>query len=88
MSADQISLKILTPEKIFFDGKVATFIAPAYEGLLGVLPGHAPLLCSLGKGTVVYEQSGARKSVSIRGGFMEVDRDQAVILADHAEEAG
>jgi F-type H+-transporting ATPase subunit epsilon len=60
-------------------------VVPAFEGYLGVLPNHAPLITQLGVGVVTYKVDGKAKKMAITGGFMEVTDNKMVILADNAE---
>ena len=52
MSA-RIPVSIVTPERPTWEGEVDSLVLPAFEGQLGILPGHAPLLAELKPGTVV-----------------------------------
>jgi F-type H+-transporting ATPase subunit epsilon len=53
-----------------------------------VLPGHAPLLATLGIGEVTYRIGREEYHVAISGGFAEVRNDKVIILADVAETPG
>jgi F0F1-type ATP synthase epsilon subunit len=47
-----LRLQILSPTGVIFSGDVASIIIPAYEGLMGILPGHIPLVAMLQPGFV------------------------------------
>ena len=43
-------LEIVTPEQVLYSREVESVVVPAYEGYLGILAGHAPLLATLKPG--------------------------------------
>ncbi len=77
-----MNLKILSPEKILFDGEVQSAIFPGSLGTFQVLENHAPILSSLIEGEVVVRTSDRELNFPISGGFFEFSRNQAVVLAD------
>jgi F-type H+-transporting ATPase subunit epsilon len=81
-------LTVLTEEKAFRDGPVLSLIAPGSEGYLGVLRDHAPLVTALKPGKLtVREVSGEEVVYAVSGGYLEVNRNQATLLADAVEKA-
>ncbi len=83
-----IKLDIVTIERIVFSNDVDMVVAPGTEGMLGILPHHAPLMTGLKAGELVIKRHGVPdQSVAIGGGFMEVRPDKVTILADTAEHA-
>ena len=47
---------VVTPEAPIVDTQATEVIIPAHDGMIGLLPGHAPLLCNLGMGIVCYKK--------------------------------
>ena len=82
-----LHLEIVTQERRLFSGDVDMVVAPATEGVEGVLPHHAPLLTTLKEGALQVKQGGGEEYFSIGGGFMEVLPDHVIVLADVAEKA-
>jgi F-type H+-transporting ATPase subunit epsilon len=82
-----IHLEVVTPEKRLVSEVVDEVILPGSEGSLGVLPGHTPLLTTLGIGELVYRRAGARRYVAVAWGFAEVLPDRVSVLAEIAERA-
>lgn len=81
-----LRLEILTVERKLFDDYVNMVIAPGSEGVLGILPHHTPLLTALTYGELqVKKESEEDQFFAIGGGFMEVQPDHVVVLADSAE---
>ena len=85
--AETLELEVATPERELVREQVSEVQLPGKEGYLGVLPGHAPLLGLLGIGTMTYVVNGAKRHLSIHGGFLEILDDHVRVLADVAERA-
>lgn len=81
------TLEIVTPERQVYSGEVTALQAPGLDGLFGVLHNRAPLVSALGQGPVTFVEadSGATRRLAVRGGFFEVHRNHAVLLAEQAE---
>lgn len=76
----------MTAEReVLADDNVDMVVAPGSEGVLGILPRHAPLLTTLAPGLVRIKKSGQESAMAVGGGFMQVARDRVLILADSAE---
>jgi F-type H+-transporting ATPase subunit epsilon len=82
---DKIALEIVTPERPVLSREVDDVTLPSVEGYMGVLPGHAPLLATLGVGELSYLEAGKRHYLAVSGGFVEVLRDSVSILARTSE---
>jgi len=76
---------VIAPERSLYDGDAHSVVAPAYDGLVGVLPGHAPFLTLLGTGTLVIAQPGSSERFSVAGGFLQVVEDVVRVVAERAE---
>ncbi|GIK36680.1 MAG: ATP synthase epsilon chain [Chloroflexota bacterium] len=83
-----LHLEIVTIERKVFDDEVNMVVAPGSEGMLGILPRHAPLLTALNYGELQIKKDGQEDQFfAIGGGFMEVQPNHVVVLADSAEHA-
>jgi F-type H+-transporting ATPase subunit epsilon len=79
-------LSAVTPEKVVFEQDVTSVIAPGIEGYLGVLTNHAPLITPLTAGNLQVKDAGGQERLYfISGGFLEVSKNVATILADAIE---
>lgn len=83
--AERLTLELATPTRLVVSAEVDEVVAPGSEGYFGVLPGHAPLLATLGVGEVTYRIGRDEHHVAVSGGFAEVRNDKVIILADSAE---
>jgi F-type H+-transporting ATPase subunit epsilon len=83
-----LRVQIVTAERqVFAEDAVDMVVAPGAEGTVGILPRHAPLLTTLHPGVVRIKVGGSEEALSVGGGFLQVARDQVLILADTAERA-
>jgi F-type H+-transporting ATPase subunit epsilon len=73
---------VISPEQAVFDGDAESVIAPAYDGLVGILPRHAPFMTLLGKGILKVRSGGTENRFQVAGGFLQVAKDRVRIVAD------
>jgi len=79
----ELQLKIVSPEKILFQGNAVSVRLPGTEGEFSILANHAPLIASLGKGCVVYELTkDSPVSINITGGFVEVKKNVVTVCVE------
>jgi F-type H+-transporting ATPase subunit epsilon len=78
-------LEIITAEQVVFSEDVNAVIAPGVEGVLGILPHHAPLMTMLQPGELVIRKEQEEIFFCVTGGFLEVRPDKVIILADASE---
>ena len=83
-----ILFDLVSPELLVFNDKVGMIIVPGKEGDIGVLPGHSKLLSSLRSGRVmVYgEDKQLLKSFFVTGGFVEINPEKCILLAEEVFE--
>ena len=83
-----LRVQIVTAERqVFAEDGVDMVVAPGSEGVVGILPRHAPLLTTLQPGVIRIKRGGTEEAMSVGGGFLQVARDHVLILADTAERA-
>jgi F-type H+-transporting ATPase subunit epsilon len=86
-SADALLLTVLSPE-IELLSKRCSFVAlPAYDGELGVMARHAPLVARLGFGELRLRSGGQLERHFISGGYVQVKHDEIVVLTEQACDA-
>ncbi|MBI3384897.1 ATP synthase F1 subunit epsilon [Candidatus Gottesmanbacteria bacterium] len=81
--------EIITPGGIAFEDDVDMVTAPASEGVVGILPHHAPFFSSLKEGEIIIKKGSDEFSLSLGGGFITVTPEKTTILvtkAVHADE--
>ena len=58
-------------------------VAPAYDGEVGILTGHAPMMTLLGKGELRVRGSGGDpRTFAIEGGFLQVVNNQVRVVTE------
>ncbi|MEZ4236652.1 MAG: ATP synthase F1 subunit epsilon [Myxococcota bacterium] len=82
-----LEVDIVTPERSVFRGAAAQVQLPAWEGEMGVLPDHDPLLALLRAGLCVVSTAQGATRYVIGRGFAEIGGDRVTILTDHCEPA-
>jgi F-type H+-transporting ATPase subunit epsilon len=78
-------VKVISPERAVFDGEADAVVVPAFDGLVGILPRHAPFLTLLGEGVLRVRHGGASSVFRVAGGFLQVTGDTVRVVADRAE---
>ena len=63
---------VISPERTVFDGDAESLVAPAFDGLVGILPRHAPFLTLLGQGVLVVRAAEGERRYAVAGGFVQV----------------
>jgi F-type H+-transporting ATPase subunit epsilon len=94
--ANQLRVRLVTPERTLFENLVAAVELPAKNGYFEALYGHAPLMAELGAGDVILhgapknesggEAGGPESAIryNVSWGFVEVLPDRVTILASDA----
>jgi len=84
--ADQLKVRLVTPDRILVDRTVSAVEVPGKNGSFEVLYGHAPLLSEIGAGEVrLHGGEGGDQRFSVARGFVEVLPDRVTILAESAQ---
>ncbi len=82
-----LQVEISAPERAPVQLEVTEVTVPGSEGVFTVLPGHTPLLSTLGMGVLItWDGQGEARFFAINGGFVEVLDNRVVILATTAED--
>ena len=79
-----LQLRIVSPEKIEFDGAVESVLVPGTMGQFEILNDHAPIISTLQKGTVEYTTSDGKVQLDIQGGFVEVQKNVVSLCVEMA----
>ncbi len=82
-----LNLEVVTAEREVFSGEVDSVLAPGFDGELGILPRHAPLVAILQAGELRFRLADEEMNLAIGGGFLEVASNRVIVLADSAERA-
>ncbi len=78
-------LEVVSPERLLLSRPVEMVVIPAYEGEMGVLERHAPMIVLLRGGTVrLYQGGQVTDTLFVSGGFAEITPARVTVLADEA----
>jgi F-type H+-transporting ATPase subunit epsilon len=78
-----LTVSVISPEAIVFEGTTESVVAPAFDGDVGILTGHAPMMTLLGKGELRLGSGGGSR-FRVEGGFLQVVEDQVRVVTEHA----
>lgn len=80
------SLKIITPERVFYDGDATMVELNTTEGEMGVYKDHVPLTVILKPGILTITEEGDQiKEAALHAGFAEILQDRVTIMAEIIE---
>jgi F-type H+-transporting ATPase subunit epsilon len=80
-------VSVVSPEQVLFEGAATSVVLPAYDGLMGILPRHAPMLALLGRGLMTVKTAEGHRQFRVGGGFVQVRADVVRVVAEQAEAA-
>ena len=83
--ADELTLEIVTPERMTFKGVVEEVTIPGTEGEFGVLRGHASLLSSVDVGELSFTRDQKKTRYAVNTGYAEVTASKVTVLVETAE---
>jgi F-type H+-transporting ATPase subunit epsilon len=81
-----IKVSVISPERTLFEGEVESLVAPAFDGEVGILSGHAPMMTLLGRGELRLGVGAMARRFGIAGGFLQVVDDQVRVVTEQATE--
>ena len=79
-----LQLRIVSPEKVEYDGAVESVLVPGTAGQFELLNDHAPIISTLQKGVVEYATKEGKVSLNILGGFVEVQKNVVSLCVEIA----
>jgi F-type H+-transporting ATPase subunit epsilon len=78
-------ISVISPERTLYEGDATSVVAPAYDGELGILAGHAPLMTLLGRGTLRVTRGTEERRFTVEGGFLQVVDDVVRVVTEKAQ---
>jgi F-type H+-transporting ATPase subunit epsilon len=80
-------VSVISPERVLFEGEVESVVAPAYDGEVGILPDHAPMVTLLGRGTLRLGDGGRAGRFAVEGGFLQVAENKVRVVTERASQS-
>ena len=83
-----LELRVVSPSATIFEGPVSSVVVPAWDGKVGILPGHAPFVSLLGAGPLDYRDVGGTPGrLFVRQGVVKVESHRVIVLSEYASAA-
>ncbi|MCI8614902.1 ATP synthase F1 subunit epsilon [Parablautia intestinalis] len=79
------TLRIVTPERVFYEGEVSMVEFNTTEGEIGIYKKHVPMTVIVSPGIVTITEADGTKVAALHAGFAEILQDKVVILAEIIE---
>ncbi|MEJ2541509.1 MAG: ATP synthase F1 subunit epsilon [Gemmatimonadota bacterium] len=80
-----LHVRVVAPDRVVYEGESSSVVAPAWDGKVGVLPGHAPMITLLGVGELDVDHVGAgSERFHLAGGVMKILDNQVTVLTEYA----
>lgn len=78
-------VKVITPDRIFYEGEADLLELKTSEGDIGILAGHIPLTAIIAPGVLKITKDGETKEAALLEGFVEILQDRVTVLAEACE---
>ena len=82
----KLKVAVISPTQVGFEGTGDSIVVPAYDGLVGILYGHAPMMTLLGTGDVTVRDGAREHRIAVSGGFLQVVDNEVSVLAEKVGE--
>ena len=79
-----LTVSVISAEATLFEGQATSVVAPAFDGEVGILTNHAPMITALGSGTLRVEHGGTTQRFTVSGGFVQVVDNQVRVVTEQA----
>lgn len=83
----ELQVELVATDRVVWEGTATMVSARGVEGDLGIMAGHSPIMTILADGEVRINDAGGTQTAHVSGGFMTVDSDRVVIVAETVETA-
>lgn len=86
--AENFKLKIITPDRVFYEDEVSMVEFNTVEGEVGIYREHIPMTMIVAPGILTITKGDEVKEAALHAGFTEVLSDQVTVLAEIIEWPG
>jgi F-type H+-transporting ATPase subunit epsilon len=80
-----LNVSVISPEKVLFEGTTDSVVAPAFDGQVGILTGHAPMMTLLGQGELRIGAGVDARRFTVEGGFLQVVENRVRVVTERAQ---
>ena len=81
----QFYLKIVSPDRLFYDGYVDSIVVKGTEGDFAVLPNMAPFVTKVAIGKLKITVDKKDKYAAISGGYIDIRNNKVIMVANACE---
>ena len=79
----ELRVHVVSPDSVLFEGAAVSIVAPAWDGKVGILPGHAPMIALLGSGDLSIDlPGGGSERFFVAGGVLKVEGSELTVLTE------
>jgi F-type H+-transporting ATPase subunit epsilon len=79
-----LKVSVISPEAVLFEGDTESVVAPAFDGQVGILTGHAAMVTLLGRGELRVGTGDAARRFRVEGGFVQVADNLVRVVTERA----
>ncbi len=79
------TLRIITPDRVFFEGPVSMVEFNTTEGEIGIYKKHVPTTVIVSPGILTITEEEGTREAALHAGFVEILQDEVVVLAEIIE---
>lgn len=83
--AEVLKLKVVTPNREFFEGEASFVELTTSEGNVGIYPEHIPMVAIVAPGTLKIHTDEGVKAAALMSGFLEIGKREITIMAEACE---
>jgi F-type H+-transporting ATPase subunit epsilon len=83
-----LKISVISPEAVLYEGEADAVVAPAFDGAVGILTGHAPMVTLLGRGELRVGGVASAQRFQVEGGFLQVADNVVRVVTERAAPAG
>ena len=83
--SENFTVEIISPDKSILKSEAAEVTIPSYEGQMGILKDHIPLITFLRPGLITIKENSGEKIFFIEDGTVEFSNNSLLILTSTAE---
>ena len=82
---NKFELKIITPDRVFYEGEASMVEFNTTEGEIGIYKAHVPTTVIIAPGILTITEDGGLKEAALHAGFAEILQEKVTIMAEVVE---
>ena len=83
--SENFAVEIISPDKSILKSEASEVTIPSYEGQMGILKDHIPLITFLRPGLIVIKENSVEKKFFVEDGTVEFSNNNLLILTSTAK---